>query len=98
MRRKKSPPFDPEIAELEHQREALQRDIRELQIEHDLLKAASDLIKKGSWRRSAELEQSGKDRADRRPENSSLATGVTDALRSGADFLLLSPCPYLSGG
>jgi transposase InsO family protein/transposase-like protein len=46
MRRKKSPPFDLEIAELEHQREALQCDIRELQIEHDLLKAASDLIKK----------------------------------------------------
>lgn len=46
MRRKKSAALDPEIEELERQRAALQRDIRELQIEHDLLKTASDLIKK----------------------------------------------------
>ena len=47
MKRKKSAPLNPEIEELERQRQALQRDIRELQIEHDLLKAASELIKKG---------------------------------------------------
>lgn len=47
MKRKKSGSLDPEIEELERQREALQRDIRELQIEHDLLKTASELIKKG---------------------------------------------------
>ena len=35
----------PEIEELERQRAALQRDVRELQIEHDLLKTASELIK-----------------------------------------------------
>lgn len=46
MRRKKSTALDPEIQELERQRAALQRDIRELQIEHDLLKTASELIKK----------------------------------------------------
>lgn len=46
MRRKKSADVPPEIEELERQRAALQRDIRELQIEHDLLKTASDLIKK----------------------------------------------------
>lgn len=46
MRRKKSADLAPEIEELERQRVALQRDIRELQIEHDLLKTASDLIKK----------------------------------------------------
>ncbi len=31
---------------MERQREALQRDIRELQTEHDLLKTASEMIKK----------------------------------------------------
>ncbi|KMK64481.1 IS3 family transposase [Puniceibacterium sp. IMCC21224] len=46
MKRKKSASLDPEIEELELLREALQRDIRELQIEHDLLKTASELIKK----------------------------------------------------
>ncbi len=46
MKRKKRAPLDPEIEELERQREALQCCIRELQIEHDLLKTASELIKK----------------------------------------------------
>lgn len=46
MKRKKNASLDPEIEELERQREVLQRDIRELQIEHDLLKTASELIKK----------------------------------------------------
>lgn len=46
MRRNKNVALDPEIAELERQREALQRAIRELKIEHDLLKTASELIKK----------------------------------------------------
>ena len=45
MKRKKSALY-PELEELERQREALQRDIRELQIEHDLLKTASEMIKK----------------------------------------------------
>jgi len=36
----------PEIEELAGQREALQRDIRELRIEHDLLKTVSELVKK----------------------------------------------------
>jgi hypothetical protein len=38
----------PEIEELERQRAASQRNIRELQIEHDLLKTASELTKKDS--------------------------------------------------
>jgi len=46
MKRKTKMPLDPEIADLELQREALQRAIHELRIEHDLLKTASDLIKK----------------------------------------------------
>ena len=46
MKRKTKLPLDPEIADLERQREALQRAIHELRIEHDLLKTASDLIKK----------------------------------------------------
>ncbi|MBM2294351.1 helix-turn-helix domain-containing protein [Sulfitobacter pseudonitzschiae] len=45
MKRKKSA-LPPELEELERQREILQRDIRELQIEHDLLKTASEMIKK----------------------------------------------------
>ena len=45
MKRKKSA-LPPELEELERQRETLQRDIRELQIEHDLLKTASEMIKK----------------------------------------------------
>ena len=67
MNRKKSVLY-PELEELERQREALQRDIRELQIEHDLLKTASEMIKKGTWRRSEEPGQSGKNHADRRPK------------------------------
>ncbi len=46
MKRKKSASLDPEIEELERQREALLCCIRELQIEHDLLKTASELVKK----------------------------------------------------
>jgi putative transposase len=46
IKRKKSASLDPEREELERQREALQRCIRELQIGHDLLKTASEMIKK----------------------------------------------------
>jgi transposase-like protein len=38
---------DPERLNLEQQVEALQRDIRKLQLEHDLLKKANELLKKG---------------------------------------------------
>ena len=38
-----SPP-DPERLDLEQQVEALQRDIRKLQLEHDLLKKANELL------------------------------------------------------
>ncbi|MDB5843441.1 MAG: Integrase, catalytic region, partial [Polaromonas sp.] len=41
-----SPP-DPERAELERQVESLRRDVRKLQLEHDLLKKANELLKKG---------------------------------------------------
>jgi transposase InsO family protein/transposase-like protein len=40
-----SPP-DPERAELERQVETLRRDIRQLQLEHDILKKANEIIKK----------------------------------------------------
>lgn len=41
-----SPP-DPERTELERQVESLRRDIRQLQPEHDILKKANELLKKG---------------------------------------------------
>lgn len=58
----------PQLEELERQREALQRDIRELQIEHDLLKTASEMIKKELGGDLREPERSGKDHAHRRPK------------------------------
>ncbi|MDR6208069.1 transposase InsO family protein [Paraburkholderia graminis] len=47
MKRKKKPASDHERAQLEQQVESLQRDIRRLQLEHDILKKANELIKKG---------------------------------------------------
>ena len=41
-----SPP-DPQRTDLERQVESLRRDIRQLQLEHDLLKKANELLKKG---------------------------------------------------
>ena len=41
-----SPP-DPERTELQQQVESLRRDIRQLQLEHDILKKANELLKKG---------------------------------------------------
>ena len=46
MKRKKKPAPDHERAELEQQVESLQRDIRQLQLEHDILKKANELIKR----------------------------------------------------
>ena len=57
-----SPP-DPERIELEQQVQSLQRDIRKLQLEHDLLKKANELLKKRPGRRPATPEQSGEDSA-----------------------------------
>jgi putative transposase len=45
MKRQKSASLVPEVEELERQREALQCCIHELQIGHDLLKTASEMIK-----------------------------------------------------
>ena len=47
MKRKKKPAPDDERAALEQQVESLRRDIRRLQLEHDILKKANELIKKG---------------------------------------------------
>lgn len=47
MKRKKKPAPDHERPELEQQVESLRRDIRQLQLEHDILKKANELIKKG---------------------------------------------------
>jgi transposase-like protein len=47
LKRKKKPAPDHERAELEQQVESLRRDIRQLQLEHDILKKANELIKKG---------------------------------------------------
>lgn len=47
MKRKNNSPQAPERAELERQLETLQRDIRQLQPERDLLNRANELLKKG---------------------------------------------------
>ena len=47
MKSNNDPPLPVERAELEQQVIALQRDIRKLQLEHDLLKKATELLKKG---------------------------------------------------
>ncbi|WP_211445261.1 IS3 family transposase [Collimonas humicola] len=46
MKRPNDLPPEPERAELERQLESLRRDIRQLQLEHDLLKKANEIIKK----------------------------------------------------
>ena len=46
MKRKNNSPPVPEREELERQLETLQHDIHKLQLEHDLLKKATELIKK----------------------------------------------------
>ena len=46
MKRNNNPPPTPELAELERQLESLQRDIRHLQLERDLLKKANEIVKK----------------------------------------------------
>ena len=48
MKRQQDSPPGSERAELEQQLEALRRDIRRLQLEHDLLKKANELLKQGS--------------------------------------------------
>jgi len=47
MKRISDSPPPPERAELERQVESLRRDIRHLQLEHDLLKKANEILKKG---------------------------------------------------
>lgn len=46
MKRDKNPPTDTDRTELERQVESLRRDIRNLQLEHDLLKKANEIVKK----------------------------------------------------
>ena len=48
MKRRKAYAPAPEREELERQFEALQRDVRQLQLEHDLLKKANELLQK-AW-------------------------------------------------
>ncbi|EUC17009.1 Integrase catalytic region [Burkholderia sp. BT03] len=47
MTRRNDPPQTSEQATLEQQVESLRRDIRKLQIEHDILKKANEILKKG---------------------------------------------------
>lgn len=47
MKRQNDSPPDSERTELQRQVESLRRDIRQLQLEHDLLKKANELLKKG---------------------------------------------------
>ena len=46
MKHPNDAPPEPERAELERQLESLRRDIRHLQLEHDLLKKANEILKK----------------------------------------------------
>ena len=46
MKRQQEPPASPDRVELEQQLDSLQRDIRRLQLEKDLLKKANELLKK----------------------------------------------------
>lgn len=48
MKRRKTSAPEPEREELDRQLEALQRDVRQLLLEHDLLKKANELLKK-AW-------------------------------------------------
>ena len=61
MKRNNDSPPAPERAELERQLESLQRDIRHLQLERDLLKKANEIVKKRPGRRSATPDQPGED-------------------------------------
>ena len=61
-RHNESPPV-PDTTDLQQQVEALQKDIRRLQLEHDLLKKANELLKKRPGRRPTAPEQSGEDPA-----------------------------------
>ncbi|MEC5217774.1 putative transposase, partial [Actimicrobium sp. GrIS 1.19] len=47
MKRQNDSPPDSEPTELQRQVDSLRRDIRQLQLEHDLLKKANELLKKG---------------------------------------------------
>lgn len=47
MKRQSKPPADPDKAQVEQQLEALKGELRRLQLEHDLLKKANEIIKKG---------------------------------------------------
>ncbi len=47
MKSRKANSNAPEREELKQQLEALQRDVRQLQLEHDLLKKANKLLRKG---------------------------------------------------
>ena len=47
MKRRRAISKVPDREELERQLEALQRDVLQLQLEHDLLKKANELLKKG---------------------------------------------------
>jgi transposase-like protein len=47
MKRPADPPHAPDCEELERQVETLRRDIRQLQLEHDILTKANELLKKG---------------------------------------------------
>lgn len=46
MKRQSKPPADPDKAQVEQQLEALKGELRRLQLEHDLLKKANEIIKK----------------------------------------------------
>jgi putative transposase len=46
MKRQSKPPADPDKAQLEQQLEALRVEMRRLQLEHDLLKKANEILKK----------------------------------------------------
>jgi hypothetical protein len=46
MKRQSKPPVDPDKAQVEQQLESLKGELRRLQLEHDLLKKANEILKK----------------------------------------------------
>ena len=63
MKRQNNSPPVPDVAELQRQVESLQQSIHRLQLEHDILKKANELLKKRPGRQPSAPEQSGEDSA-----------------------------------
>ncbi len=87
-----SPP-EPERTELEQQVQSLQRDIRKLQLEHDLLKKANERLKKGLGADLQLLSNREKTRLVDALRQTYALSELLVELDLAAQFLLLSAGP-----